>query len=446
MMRNERLATLARHILSPAPVAANLPDQGAPFEIDMGPNGRVMEHVSHTAPAPGKGRAFLSHGTRDFGTVARGDPVISSLEGDARAAAGLTERTWSLSVVADPFLEPPHVKVPATISNPLTLDLAALRELGRKHGVVKVVKAMQCLNLNSPLGQGLWEGVPLATVLRACGKMEHVRRINYWGFHNNDPKQVFRSSVSYLEATEPAFGEPPVFLCYALNGEPLPIERGGPVRMIVPHAHGFKSVKWLQHISLTNDYRTSDTYASQDTEGNDPVSNLKTYTTLEGAQPQYHPRGEFPKSLWPPVPQGEAVVLNGVVMNGRIPVSHIEYWVRKVADFSGPKLDDNDPELLAALWQRCELPGPPLDWSAVLPPDTAPSEVFGLGADGVPLRWPLPYSYTPWSATIPTTGLARGSYELRARSVDVNGNAQPEPRPLPKNGQNTINVRRLTIV
>ena len=31
--------------------------------------------------------------------------------------------------------------------------------------------------------------------------------------------------------------------------------------MVVPHAHGFKSVKWLQHITLTNDYRVSDTYA-----------------------------------------------------------------------------------------------------------------------------------------------------------------------------------------
>ena len=31
--------------------------------------------------------------------------------------------------------------------------------------------------------------------------------------------------------------------------------------MVVPHAHGFKSVKWLQYISLTNDYRVADTYA-----------------------------------------------------------------------------------------------------------------------------------------------------------------------------------------
>ena len=35
--------------------------------------------------------------------------------------------------------------------------------LGAAHGVVKIVKAMQCLNGEAPLGQGLWEGVALAT-------------------------------------------------------------------------------------------------------------------------------------------------------------------------------------------------------------------------------------------------------------------------------------------
>jgi len=75
--------------------------------------------------------------------------------------------------------------------------------------------------------QGLWEGVSLATVVRECGKMDHVRRVNYWGFHNDDPAQQFRSSVSYTEAMEPGPADPPVMLCWSLNGQPLPIERGG---------------------------------------------------------------------------------------------------------------------------------------------------------------------------------------------------------------------------
>ena len=43
--------------------------------------------------------------------------------------------------------------------------------------------------------------------------------------------------------------------------------------MVVPRGHGFKSVKWLQRIVLTNDYKANDTYALQN---NDPESYLKT--------------------------------------------------------------------------------------------------------------------------------------------------------------------------
>ena len=63
---------------------------------------------------------------------------------------------------------------------------------------------------------------------------------------------------------------------------------------------------------------------------------------------------------------------------------------------------------------------------------------------GSPERWPLPFSYTSWSAEI--TDLPVGSYELRARTVDVAGNAQPEPRPVQKSGRNAIGCRRVEVV
>jgi hypothetical protein len=48
------------------------------------------------------------------------------------------------------------------------------------------------------------ERLPLREVLRLCGAMRNVRRIYYSGFHNNDPKQIFQSSLSYTEAMETA--------------------------------------------------------------------------------------------------------------------------------------------------------------------------------------------------------------------------------------------------
>lgn len=43
---------------------------------------------------------------------------------------------------------------------------------------------------------------------------------------------------------------PRVLICWAVDGEPLETDYGGPVRMIVPHLYGYKSAKWLTEIEF----------------------------------------------------------------------------------------------------------------------------------------------------------------------------------------------------
>jgi len=187
------------------------------------------------------------------------------------------------------------------------LDLTVLHELGKKHGI-KFLKAMQCLNIAAPLGQGLWEGVPLREVLKLVGKVKNVRRVYWWGFHNNDSDQLFRSSLGYNQVLETPPWDLPVFLAYRLNGQPISLLRGGPVRLIVPWAHGFKSIKWLQRIVLTNDYKANDTYAEQN---NDPDSYLKTAAYLD----------EGPETFQ----AGKPVLLRGTAMVGWSGLKRVEY-------------------------------------------------------------------------------------------------------------------------
>jgi len=92
---------------------------------------------------------------------------------------------------------------------------------------------MTCNNLNAPLGMGLWEGVPLREVVWMTRPVSDIRRVYYYGHHNEDPKQMFRSSLSLSRVLEDPPGEYPVLLAYKLNGEYLSGKRGGPVRMIV---------------------------------------------------------------------------------------------------------------------------------------------------------------------------------------------------------------------
>jgi DMSO/TMAO reductase YedYZ molybdopterin-dependent catalytic subunit len=369
-------------------------------------------------------RPFLTSAS-DFQDVSRGNPNPQTLQGEALIKARLTPETWRLEITADDEVRD-YVKEHASIAQPLTLDLAALQELGKTHGV-KFIKAMQCLNIPGPLGQGLWEGVPLREILRLCGRMTNVRRIFYWGFHNDDPAQLFRSSLSYSQVMETPPGELPVFVAYKLNGESLPLGRGGPVRMIVPWAHGFKSIKWLQRIVLTNDYKANDTYAEKN---NDPESHLKTAAYLD----------EMPKQF----AAGEAVALSGLAISGWSGLRRVEYWVRP-ADSPPAPLADEDPAWESAKWQECAMAAAPRDWTNVLPVGVAAREVLGFDpASGQPLAWPLRYSMVAWSAAI--RGLAPGQYEVRARAVDLNGFAQPEPRPMQKAGKNGIQVRRFQVV
>ena len=366
----------------------------------------------------------------DFYNVSRGNPKPYTLQGEDLKKARLTTDTWRLEVTADPFTEDGVVKEPASAQKEYkreddsAITLERLMDLGRKHSV-KFIKAMQCLNVPAPLGQGLWEGVPLSVVLRECGKLSNVRRIYFWGFHNNDPKQIFQSSVSYTQAMETPPGDLPVFLAYRLNGAPLPLERGGPVRMVVPWAHGFKSIKWLHHIFLTNDYRTNDTYALNN---NDPESYLKTAAYIDDGPKEY----KF----------GEPIILTGQAISGRSGLQRVEYWVRKLED-GARRIEDDSEELLSAPWKPCEIVSAP-NWDNVLPAGVSTREVLGFSDQtGEPESWPLRYGMASYNAVL--RDLSPGRYELRARTVDENGFAQPEPRSIQKSGRNAIQMRRITV-
>src|SRR6202165_5290895 len=102
---------------------------------------------------------------------------------------------------------------------------------------------------------------------------------------------MFQSSLPIGRVLEDPPGELPVLLCYKLNGEFLSGKRGGPVRMVVPEAYGFKSIKWLTRITLTNLYHANDTYA----EGNNDVdSSLKTFAATISVPKEVKPGEPIP--------------------------------------------------------------------------------------------------------------------------------------------------------
>lgn len=355
-----------------------------------------------------------------FGTVERGTPLPYTHPVEKLREVGMTRETWTLEVVADP-------DSPATIETPLSkekgnaLDWDGLMKLAETKAV-RFLKIMTCNNGGAPLGMGLWEGVPLREVVWLTRPSANLRRLFYFGYHNDDPKQIFRSSLPIGRVLEDPPGEHPVILCYKLNGEYLSGKRGGPVRMLVPDAYGFKSVKWLQRIVLTNAPFANDTYADGN---NDVDSQMKTFARFVS-----HPTKAT---------VGDPLPITGLAQVGMSGLSKVQYWLHP----KGTEWPKDDPHFAKAPWRDADLLPAPTTWKT-LPDGRLPVPVLGFDSmTNRPLMWPMRNTLAHWAALL--TDVAAGEYELRCRTIDANGVAQPMPRPFPKSGRNSIQQVALTV-
>ena len=367
--------------------------------------------------------ADLEYLTREenFVNVGRGNPPPHELSDEKRRAVGLTRETWQLEVVPDPESKA-QVEHPLSkeIGNALTWD--QFMSLAEKKAV-RFLHVISCTNMPKPLGMGLWEGVPLREVIWLTQPKTNIRRVYYYGYHNDDPKQRFQSSLPVGRVLEEPPGELPIILCYKLNGQWLTPKRGGPVRVIAPGGYGNKSVKWIQRVVLTNDPRQNDTYADWN---NDTDSALKTCATFRAVPEK--------------VKAGELVPVLGVAQVGMSGLSKVQYWVAA----HGTALPANDPNFTSADWRDAEIIPAPDQWGGGLPEGKLAAVPSQFDAStGKPREWPMRDSIAFWRARL--GALQSGKYDLRCRTIDANGVAQPMPRPFPKSGQNAIQKVSLTV-
>ena len=355
-----------------------------------------------------------------FRDVSRGKPLPHSLSEEKKRQAGLTRETWKLEVVSDPD-QPARIRNPLTKNDGTALDFSRLMKLAEKHAV-RFAKTMTCLNIGCPLGTGIWEGVPLRDVVWLTEPRENLRRVFYHGYHNDDPQQLFRSSLPIDRVLEDPFDLPPVILCYKLNGQWLDSERGGPVRMVVPEAYGFKSIKWLTRVVLTNLYHANDTYA----EGNNDIDSwLKTFAATLSV----------PRQL----KRGAPIPVTGYAQVGLAGLSKVQIAI----ELSAVERSDHDKSFAGVSWVDAQVLPPPSNWGA-LPGGRIPAATLGFdSATGQPRAWPMRLTKIHWAALLP--GLPAGEYTLRSRTIDAKGIPQPMPRPFQKSGHSAIESVDITV-
>jgi len=360
-----------------------------------------------------------------FRDVSRGKPLPHSLPDEKKREVGLHRDTWRLEVISDPA-NPTKLGRQLTKTDNTALDFAGLMQLAQTKAV-RFPKVMTCLNIGCPLGMGIWEGVPLREVVWLTQPREDIRRVFYYGYHNEDEKQIFQSSLPLGRVLEDYHGLPPVILCYKLNGEWLDSQRGGPVRVVVPETYGYKSIKWLSHVVLTNLPHANDTYANGNNDLDSPLKNFSAVLSV-------------PKETT----AGTPIPITGYAQVGVGGVSKVQVWISP-SNIDWPA---EDKYFATAPWTDAEILGPPREWGGDLPGGRIPEGTMGFDSSHLaprdenltrsvrPAVWPLPLGKIHWAALLP--GLPAGDYTFRSRTIDSAGIAQPLPRPFRKSGHAAI--------
>lgn len=146
-----------------------------------------------------------------------------------------------------------HLNVGGLVFNPVYLSLEDLRRLPRQTQITK----HNCIQGWSGIAE--WGGVPLSEIIKLCGVQPEAKYLVFTSYQ--------RGAQSYPEASEKEkqqyFYEtidmklaqhPQTILAYEMNGAPLPLEHGAPLRLRVETLLGYKMVKYLHSIEFVAEY------------------------------------------------------------------------------------------------------------------------------------------------------------------------------------------------
>jgi DMSO/TMAO reductase YedYZ molybdopterin-dependent catalytic subunit len=90
-----------------------------------------------------------------------------------------------------------------------------------------------------------WTGVRLSHVLEAAGIQPHAKYVVYYSIEPD-----WWESIDMADALHPQ-----TYLAYGMNGDELPVANGGPVRLRLPRQVGYKSVKFITHMTVTDNLK-----------------------------------------------------------------------------------------------------------------------------------------------------------------------------------------------
>jgi DMSO/TMAO reductase YedYZ molybdopterin-dependent catalytic subunit len=131
------------------------------------------------------------------------------------------------------------LSIDGMVAHPGTISLADLKRYPSRSQITN----MACEEGWSYIAE--WTGVPLLHVLNEVGVLPQAKYVVYFSM---DKK--WWGSIDMDDAVHPQ-----TLLSYGLNGGELPLGNGGPLRLRVPRQLGYKSVKHITRITVTDDLK-----------------------------------------------------------------------------------------------------------------------------------------------------------------------------------------------
>lgn len=165
--------------------------------------------------------SILAIGTTDPGDA--GQPAFDVDQGEAYAALrakGFAD--WGLAVEG-------------RVARPGVWSLADLKALPQRSQITKHT----CEEGWSAIAQ--WTGTPLSALLRAAGVLPSARFVTFYAY------DAIVDGIDMVDALHPQ-----TILAYGMNGAELPVQHGAPVRLRVETQLGYKSVKYLRRVVVTD--------------------------------------------------------------------------------------------------------------------------------------------------------------------------------------------------
>jgi len=128
-----------------------------------------------------------------------------------------------------------RLTVDGQVNNSLTFTYSNITSQPAK----EVLATLQCVD--GPFGTALWKGIPVKDILDLTQVKTGAVDVVFYAADG------YSSSLTIEEAKKSN-----VLLAWEMNGEPLPVEQGFPLRLIAPDHLGYKWVKWVIRIEIVN--------------------------------------------------------------------------------------------------------------------------------------------------------------------------------------------------